>query len=191
MTFTNGVHKTINYRDCISFGLFVHNKGTIQNLQVTANIDLTSITNNYSLPQDREIVVGVVAAINEGLIHNYKVSASSGSFMINSTIHVKTITGGIAGYNDNNGRITSCTNNGTITYANSSSSSQLIQPNMGHIAGKNSSGSVLNGSLNFSSGTVNIGTLQIVGSHNQALYAGNRALGRGYIFNGNAIISVP
>ena len=249
MTFTNCVQRTVNYRDCISFGLFVHNKGMIQNLQVTANIDLTNVASNYSLPQDREIVVGVVAAVNEGKIQNTKVSTSSGSFMINSTIHVRTLTGGIAGYNDNNGSITSCTNNGTIfssgttggimgcnigdtsscinngtirytytnhnssiggiaggslmgfilsgtnngtiVYANASSTSQLIQPAMGHIAGATSSAHIPINSVSFSSGTVNIGTLQTVGSHNQALYAGNRVLGRGYIFNGNAMIWVP
>ena len=249
MTFTNGIHKTINYRDCISYGLIVHNKGTIQNVQVTANIDLTNVPGNYSLPKNREIVVGAVAAINEGKIQNTKVSTSSGSFMINSTIHVRAITGGIAGYNDNNGSITSCTNNGTIlssgttggimgcnigdtsscinngtirytytnhnsgiggiageslmgfmlsgtnngtiVYANTSSTSQLIQPAMGHIAGSTYSACIPINSFIFSSGTVNIGTLQTVGSHNQALYAGNRALGRGYILTGNVIISIP
>jgi len=249
MTFSNGVHKTINYRDCISLGLFVHNKGTIQNLQVTANIDLTNIASNYSLPQDREIIMGVVTAINEGTINNTKVFTSSGSFMINSTIHVRTIVGGIAGYNDNNGNITSCTNNGTIyssgstggiigcnigvtsgcinngtirytytnhnssiggiaggclmgfmlsgtnngkiSYTNASSSSQLIQPEMGHIAGSTSSAFIPANSFSFNSGTVNIGTLYTIGSHNQALYAGNRIIGRGYIMNGNVIVRVP
>ena len=114
MTFTDGVQINDNHNDCIAYGLFVKNRGTIDNLKVTANINLTNIPSNYTLPQGREIVTGVITAINYGTIQNSSVSTSSGSIMINSTISVNNVVGGIAGYAYATGNITSCTNNGAI-----------------------------------------------------------------------------
>ena len=76
--------------------------------------------------------------------------------MINSTIHLRTLSGGIAGYNDNNGRITSCTNNGTI----------LSSGTTGGIMGCNigvTSGCVNNGTIRYTYTNHNSGIGGIAG----------------------------
>lgn len=86
--------------------------------------------------------------------------------------------GGVVGY-QSEGTIDYCYNYATISYDNPRNESRTLKPQMGAIVGHRK-GTV---TRYYNNGFVNIGTLHTVKwglffSHNQAMYAGNRAFGR-------------
>jgi len=97
----------VNYQD--DYGLFESNYGTIKNLNVSANIDLTNIPAGY---QNAERYVGVIAGYNYGTIENCLVYSCNSSPMINCKPFENITIGGIVGINQ--GQIISCTGNGII-----------------------------------------------------------------------------
>ena len=80
--------------------------------------------------------------------------------------------GGIAGAMCE-GTIKHCTFTGMVKYTNSSSTSTTLQPKMGQIIGMSLCTTLTS---NTGNGSVDKGTLQTVGSHNQALYAAQYGL---------------
>jgi subtilisin family serine protease len=82
------------------------------------------------------------------------------------------VAGGIAGETFF-GTVENCAFKGTVQYTNAISSSTTLQPKMGQIIGYSYKTTLTS---NTSTGTVDKGTLQFVGSYNQALYAVSNGL---------------
>jgi hypothetical protein len=147
-------------------GIAGRNTGTIQDCK------------NYGIIETQSSAGGI-AGINTGRIErswNYgKIYYTF--YMANAHI------GGIAGVQNSSGQsngIFYCINLGLIQYADSASTSTTLQPSMAQIVGYNQQGNFVSTSWQYGTltGTVDKGTLQVVGTHNQALYVGDREAGR-------------
>jgi hypothetical protein len=162
--------------DSISYlgGIAGTNTGTIQDCQ------------NHGIIET-ESSAGGIAGFNNGRIEgsqnygNINYTFFYTRFIWNANI------GGIAGYQNTNGQSNaqskgtfSCKNFGKIKYAGAVSISTELQPAMAQIVGYNQVGNLASNSWKYLrvTGTVDKGTLQVVGTHNQALYVGDREAGR-------------
>ena len=96
------------------------------------------------------------------------------SYSINSSTDNRHI-GGVVGY-QYSGSTTGCTNNSGVYYMNAKNTTNtVLQPCMGQIMGYKFGGTT---GSNLLKGNMEIANLVVVGSFNQALYAGDREIGR-------------
>ena len=126
---------------------------------------------NYGVMHD-VMNMGGITGYNMGRIdrcHNY-------AFILYKSTPTSVNIGGIAGIqNASQGGISSSKNHGVLRYYCPSSTSVTLEPAIAQIVGDNYSGYLQS---NTWSGTVDSSTLITIGNHNQALYVGNREVGR-------------